>query len=170
MASCCACPARTEAHVLAVAGEQKPKQKPCRSRHQQFSLLPPLHAFLPFSACWCLFAQVGATEAVNGSSVWSFVPSFAASFVRAAGKKSVRNRLKASRDAGLGGTSAWILVRGSEARGDWGCVGVGGQQGGEEERRRGVDHHHRQVGSGWAVPPTSNTTNLYFIFYNVNCN
>ena len=96
----------------------------------------------PFSACWCLFAQVGATKAVNGSSVWSFVPSFAASFVRAVGKKSMRNRLKASRDAGLGSTSAWILVRGLEARGDWGCVEVGGQQGGEEERRRGVDQHH----------------------------
>ena len=64
------------------------------------------------------------------------------------GKKSVRNRLKASRDVGLGSTSAWILVRGLEARGDWGCVEVGEQQGGEEERRRGVDHHHRQVGSG----------------------
>ena len=117
-----------------------------------------MHAFCPFSVFSCLFAQVGATEAAVSSSVWPFVPSFALMFVRVAGKKSARNRLIASKDAGLGSTSAWILARGLGARGDWGCVGVGGQQGDEEERRRGVDHHHRQPGMGWAVPPTSSTT------------
>ena len=74
--------------------------------------------------------------------MWSFVRAFAPIFVRAAGKKSARNRLIASKDAGLGSTSAWILLGGLETREDWGCVGVGGQQDDQEERRRGVDHHH----------------------------
>ena len=141
VAGCCAWPAGTEALVVAVAGGQK-RAEPGRNRHQQLSLLSTMHAFCPFSACSRLFAQVGATKAIIRSSVVSFVPSFVAMFARPAGKKSVRNRLKASTDAGLGSTSAWILLKGLGARGDWGCVGVGGQQGDEEEWRRGVDHHH----------------------------
>ena len=108
--------------------------------------------------------QVGGTEAAVNRSVWSLVPSFARMFARPAVKKSVRNRLIASKDAGLGSTSAWILLKGLGARGDWGCVEVGGQQGDEEERRRGVDQHHQQLGVGCYVPPTSSTTkngNLY---------
>ena len=42
----------------------------------------------------------------------------------------------------------WILMEGSGAHEDWGCVEVGGQQRDEEERRRGVDHHHFQQGCG----------------------
>ena len=98
--------------------------------------------------------QVGGTEAAVNRSVWSFVPSFARMFARPAGKKSARNRLIASKDAGLGSTSAWILLGGLGTHEDWGSVEVGGQQDDEEERRRGVDHHHEQPGMGWAVPPT----------------
>ena len=73
--------------LFSLSQVDKSEHKPGGNRHQQLSLLQPMHTFCPFSVFSCLFAQVGATEAANGSSVWSFVPSIALMFARAAGKK-----------------------------------------------------------------------------------
>ena len=89
----------------------KTEQKPSKNRHQQLSLLQKFAGALSFYECQCRFAQVLGTEATTCISLSSFVSSFATIFARAASKKPVKNRLKASKDAGFGGTSAWTLAR-----------------------------------------------------------
>ena len=75
-------------------------------------------------------------------------------FVRLVGMIFGRNGWRASRNAWPGRISAWVLVKDSGSRREWGRVEVGGQQHDEEERRRGVDHHQQSYDMAVIVATT----------------